>query len=213
MSLNSLLWGWGHILFTQESSNPAFANTVITYCFPVTSVRSRAWLLARGLCSMQSSSLLSHLPHKTKPTGAAQNLTYTRYSLVHSEFVFYGSVRCQDLLEPFSGLKNHIFLKVSMTFESGKSFWIGTQWNSVVVSWHQTIFRSHTAQVSCGFCQLRDSRVGCRFRSGGSQVPPVRFVWQWSYGSDSITAPTQVTSLKGTGVLEYVSRLKCLGSG
>lgn len=29
--------------------------------------------------------------------------------------------------------------------------------DSIVVSWHQTIFGSHTAQASRGFCQLRSS--------------------------------------------------------
>lgn len=168
--------------FPKSPQIPAFANTVITSCFPVSCVRFRAWLLARGLCCpMQSSSLLSHLSHKTNPAEAARILSYTRYSLVHSEFsVFYGFVRYQDLLESFSGLKITFFKSIHDYCESGKSFWAGTQRNHS--GFHSGLMASNHIRVTHSSGKLwflsaqEQHRVGCRFKSGGSQVPSVRCV-------------------------------------
>lgn len=120
-------------------------------------------------CSMQSSSLRSHLLQKTQPTEAARILSYAGYSCVdpssQAGFVFSVALYLLWLCEIVGPIwillwiENQIFLKVSVTtVRAVNLFGQGTSevfLDFIVLSWHQTIFRSHTTWASCGFCLFR----------------------------------------------------------
>lgn len=119
-----------------------------------------AWWLQ---CSVQSGSLGSHLLQKTKPTEAAWILSYAGYSHVHPlpRQALYLLWLC-EVVGPIwilLWIENQILLKVSVTTVRVVSlFGQGTSeifLDFIVLSWHQTIFRSHTTWASCGFCLFR----------------------------------------------------------
>ena len=173
--------------------------------------------MARWLqCSMQSSSLGSHLLQKTQPTEAAWILSYTGYSCVHSpsQAGFVSSVALwgsRTYLDPSLDWQSDFFKSICEYCESGKPFWTGNQWN--LSGFHSALLASNHIQVTYNlgnlwFLSVLDTAeqhwMGHKFNAGGPQVPSGRSVLQWSHGSDSIMALTKVRSLRGMEALEYL---------
>lgn len=120
--------------------------------------------------------------------------------------IFCGSGGSGIYLNPFLDFKSVLFFTVHTAVgrvvnlsdgEPVRSFCI----SSIALSWRQTIFKSHAAGASCGFClfkTLQSSTGQATHFTKGPYSTVGRSVLQWSHGSESIMALTKIRSPRGT---------------